>query len=199
MLFAAARADHVEPVIRPALEAGQWVLSDRFYDSTRVYQAAADPSFLDALDRVAVGSTRPDLTVILDIPADVGMARAADRMAATGTTPDRFERDAIALHERRRQAFLKIAAEPQSAAPWSMRPGPRQKSPSHLAGGGGAPHPRRGARTGLMAAAGARRCRASMWSRTGRRRRSGPSGSATRPASAPCSTPIAADACTMPG
>ncbi len=111
VLFAAARADHVEHVIRPALEAGQWVLSDRFYDSTHVYQAAADPSFLDALDRVAVGSTRPDLTVILDLPADVGMARAADRMAATGATPDRFERDAIALHERRRQAFLKIAAE----------------------------------------------------------------------------------------
>ncbi len=110
VLFAAARADHVEHIIRPALRSGQWVLSDRFFDSTHVYQAASDPSFLDALDRVAVGSTRPDLTVILDLPADVGMARAASRMAASGTTPDRFERDAIALHERRRQAFLAIAA-----------------------------------------------------------------------------------------
>ena len=93
VLFAAARADHVETVIRPALEAGRWVLCDRFYDSTHVYQADADPAFLDALDRVAVGGTRPDLTIVLDIPAELGLARAADRMAATGTTPDRFERD----------------------------------------------------------------------------------------------------------
>ncbi len=114
VLFAAARADHVERVIRPALAAGQWVLSDRFFDSTRVYQSEADPSFLAALDRVAVGTTRPDLTVILDIPAEAGMARAAARMASSGTAPDRFERDEIARHEERRQAFLKIAAqEPQ--------------------------------------------------------------------------------------
>ena len=114
VLFAAARADHVERIIRPALEAGRWVLCDRFYDSTHVYQAAADPSFLDALDRVAVGSTRPDLTLILDISAVDGIARAAARMAAAGTEPDRFERDDIALHEERRQAFLNIAvAEPE--------------------------------------------------------------------------------------
>jgi dTMP kinase len=65
---------------------------------------------LDALDRVAVGATRPDLTVILDIPAEIGLARAARRMADTGATPDRFERDAVSLHELRRQAFLTIAA-----------------------------------------------------------------------------------------
>lgn len=110
VLFAAARADHVERIIRPALDAGQWVLSDRFFDSTHVYQSTADPSFLEALDRVAVGRTRPDLTIILDIPAELGMARAARRMAASGTQPDRFERDAIVLQEARRQAFLKIAA-----------------------------------------------------------------------------------------
>jgi dTMP kinase len=110
VLFAAARADHVEHVIRPALEAGQWVLSDRFFDSTRVYQSNASPSFLDALERVAVGDTRPDLTIILDLPAVVGMARAAERMAAGATGPDRFERDEIALHEARRRAFLAIAA-----------------------------------------------------------------------------------------
>ena len=110
VLFAAARADHVEHIIRPALDAGQWVLCDRFFDSTHVYQGAADESFLDALDRVAVGRTRPDLTIVLDVPAELGMARAAARMAASGTAPDRFERDAIALHETRRQAFLKIAA-----------------------------------------------------------------------------------------
>ena len=111
VLFAAARADHVEHVIRPALDAGQWVLSDRFFDSTHVYQSAADASFLEALDRVAVGSTRPDLTIILDLPVEVGMARVAARMAESGTVPDRFERDETALHEARRQAFLKIAAE----------------------------------------------------------------------------------------
>ncbi len=110
VLFAAARADHVERVIRPALAAGQWVLSDRFFDSTHVYQANADPAFLAALDRVAVGRTWPDLTLILDIPAELGLSRATARMAASGTTPDRFERDDIALHEERRRAFLGIAA-----------------------------------------------------------------------------------------
>jgi dTMP kinase len=111
VLFAAARADHVEHIIRPALDAGQWVLSDRFFDSTRVYQENADPSFLDALERVAVGETRPDLTLILDLPVEVGMARAAARMVSAGTKPDRFERDEEALHQRRRQAFLRIAAD----------------------------------------------------------------------------------------
>ncbi len=114
VLFAAARADHVEHVIRPALAAGRWVLSDRFFNSTHVYQATADPAFLSALDRVAVGNTRPNLTIILDISAEDGIARAAARMAAAGTEPDRFERDDIALHEERRQAFLEIAAaEPE--------------------------------------------------------------------------------------
>jgi dTMP kinase len=114
VLFAAARADHVEKVIRPALRAGKWVLSDRFSDSTRVYQGQAEPGVLAALDRVAVGRTQPDLTVILDLPVEVGLARAARRMETAGNKPDRFERDDAALHEARRQAFLDIAkAEPQ--------------------------------------------------------------------------------------
>jgi dTMP kinase len=113
VLFAAARADHVERVIRPALRAGKWVLSDRFSDSTRVYQAKADGGILSALDRVAVGRTKPDLTIILDLPVEVGLARAARRMETSGDKPDRFERDEVALHETRRQAFLAIAkAEP---------------------------------------------------------------------------------------
>ena len=117
VLFAAARADHVERIIRPALAAGRWVLSDRFFDSTHVYQATADRSFLNALDRVAVGATRPNLTIILDISAADGVARAAARIAAAGTEPDRFERDDIALHEERRQGFLEIAAaEPERCA-----------------------------------------------------------------------------------
>ena len=117
VLFAAARADHVDRVIRPALRAGKWVLCDRFSDSTRVYQGVsggADPAVLDALDRVAVGRTQPDLTFILDVPAAVGLARAAKRMAESGTAPDRFERDVVALHDARREAFLAIAwAEPE--------------------------------------------------------------------------------------
>jgi dTMP kinase len=110
VLFAAARADHVERVIRPALASGHWVLCDRFADSTHAYQGAAggaEGAFLDALDRVAVGRTWPDLTLVLDLPAEVGLARAAARLS--GAAPDRFERDDAAVHERRRQAFLDIA------------------------------------------------------------------------------------------
>lgn len=112
ILFAAARADHVDNVIRPALAKGNWVLCDRFFDSTRVYQGSgdgADERLLFALERVAVGETRPDLTVILDIPAEAGLARIRDRGDTTGATPDRFEGEELALHEKRRQAFLEIA------------------------------------------------------------------------------------------
>ncbi len=110
ILFAAARADHVDRVIRPALVAGRWVLCDRFTDSTHAYQGAAggaDEALLKALDRVAVGRTAPDLTLILDLPAEVGLARASARQGAEA--PDRFERDDVAIHERRRAAFLAIA------------------------------------------------------------------------------------------
>lgn len=117
LLFGAARADHVEKLIRPALRAGQWVLSDRFFDSTHVYQGLADgvdEPLLAALDRVTVGRTRPDLTIILDLPAELGLKRLAARQSASGTAPDRFEGDTLALHQRRRQAFLEIAArEPE--------------------------------------------------------------------------------------
>ena len=113
VLFAAARADHVDKVIRPSLERGGWVLCDRFIDSTRVYQGAADgvdPQLIRALERVAVGDTRPDLTFILDLPADVGMERTAARDRA----PDRFEADELGRHETRRMAYLEIASrEPE--------------------------------------------------------------------------------------
>lgn len=112
VLFAVARADHVERVIRPALRAGRWVLCDRFTDSTRVYQGVgggADAAMLDALERVAVGRTRPDLTVILDVPVKVGLARARMRQAEAGGDADRFERDDSEVHEARRRAYLAIA------------------------------------------------------------------------------------------
>lgn len=112
LLFAAARADHVDRLIRPALAAGEWVLCDRFFDSTRAYQGGVDgvdSALLDALDRVAVGASRPDLTIILDLPAAVGLSRVRTRLAESGDAPDRFESDEVAFHERRRDAFLDIA------------------------------------------------------------------------------------------
>ncbi|MEP2924305.1 MAG: dTMP kinase [Bauldia litoralis] len=113
LLFAAARADHVDRLIRPALAAGEWVLCDRFFDSTRVYQGAiggVDAGQLDALERVAVGRSRPDLTLMLDVPAEVGLSRVKARLKESGGVPDRFESDEIDLQQRRRQAFLDIAA-----------------------------------------------------------------------------------------
>lgn len=110
ILFAAARADHVDQTIRPALERGAWVICDRFYDSARVYQGATgDVSAADlaALEEIAVDGVRPDLTILLDVPAEVGLARAAARRG--GGTADRFEKEAVDVHERRRRAFLTLA------------------------------------------------------------------------------------------
>jgi dTMP kinase len=119
LLFGAARIDHVDNTIAPALRRGEWVVCDRFADSTRAYQGAAgelDPDLLAALERVAVGACRPDLTLILDLPAAEGLARAAARRGH-GEAADRFEREGLAFHETLRQAFLSIArAEPQRCA-----------------------------------------------------------------------------------
>jgi dTMP kinase len=115
VLFAAARNDHLDTVIRPALERGVWVLCDRFADSTRVYQGVAgnvDVRSIRALERIVVGDTKPDLTFILDVPAAEGMKRAATRRGASGA--DRFEDEALAFHEKLRDGFLMLAAnEPQ--------------------------------------------------------------------------------------
>jgi dTMP kinase len=80
LLFYAARADHLATVIVPALSRGQWVISDRFSDSTRAYQGAADgvpAADIEILDRLVVAASVPTLTVILDIAPEVGLARAA--------------------------------------------------------------------------------------------------------------------------
>jgi dTMP kinase len=108
LILYAARRDHVERTIRPALERGAWVISDRFADSTRAYQGAAsgiDPAFIGELERVALGPTRPDLTLILDLPADVGLRRAGGR----GDDETRFESKGLAFHDRLRAEFLVIA------------------------------------------------------------------------------------------
>jgi len=112
MLFAAARADHVDRLIRPALERGDWVLCDRFIDSTRAYQGSdgVDSVLLDSLEKIAIGSARPDLTLVLDLPVEIGLARAARRRSGEAGPADRFERETVERHERRRQLFLAIAA-----------------------------------------------------------------------------------------
>lgn len=113
-LFAAARADHVDVTIRPALKRGAWVVCDRFYDSARVYQGGGgvDPEMLRLLEDVAVDEVRPDLTVLLDVPVEVGLARAGLRRGESDA--DRFEREDPAVHEARRRAFLDLAAaEPE--------------------------------------------------------------------------------------
>jgi dTMP kinase len=116
ILFAAARIDHIDHKIAPALAAGIWVVSDRFADSTRAYQGALgglDHRFLLALERVTLGEIRPDLTLILDLPAEIGLARA-DKRRGPGVASDRFEGEAIAFHQALRKAYLEIAAaEPQ--------------------------------------------------------------------------------------
>jgi dTMP kinase len=118
LLFAAARSDHVDQKIRPAIEAGQIVLCDRFIDSSRVYQGISgnlDPQFMQSVERIAIDGTMPDLTFILDIPADKGLARAGLRRGTE--VADRFEKETIATHEARRQAFLAIAAN----EPWRCK------------------------------------------------------------------------------
>ncbi len=107
LAFAIARADHLAETIRPALAAGAFVISDRFMDSTHAYQGAAgaDAALLDLLDAIVVGADRPDLTLILDLPPALGLARMHKR----DRPADRFERDELALHEARRSAYLSIA------------------------------------------------------------------------------------------
>jgi len=118
LLFAAARIDHLDQTILPALRRGAWVVCDRFADSTRAYQGVAGnlpPAFIARLEQVVVGTNTPDLTLILDLPAEAGLKRAAKRRGKGGA--DRFEAEALAFHQTLRRAFLEIArAEPQRCA-----------------------------------------------------------------------------------
>jgi dTMP kinase len=110
MLFAAARDDHVQQTILPALDAGKWVICDRFADSTRIYQGvlgSVDLRLIRALERVSIGDLKPDLTLVLDVPAEIGMKRAAGRRR--GGTVDRFEAEDIAFHKKLREAYLGLA------------------------------------------------------------------------------------------
>jgi dTMP kinase len=114
LVFSAARIDHLDTLIRPALARGAWVVCDRFIDSTRAYQGAVgglDPRLIRGLETIVVGDASPDLTLILDLPPENGLARAATRRGIGQT--DRFEGENIDFHRRLRQAFMAIAgAEP---------------------------------------------------------------------------------------
>lgn len=109
LLMYAARRDHIERVIRPALARGAYVVCDRFADSTRAYQGAAggtDPGLIQALETYVLEDVRPDLTLVFDLPPEVGLERAHARAGAEM----RFESKGMAFHERLREGFRAIAA-----------------------------------------------------------------------------------------
>jgi dTMP kinase len=110
ILFAAARADHLRQTIRPALERGQWVISDRFADSTRIYQGVlgnVDARLIARLEKITVGDLAPDLTIILDVAPEIGLKRVTERR---GKAPiDRFEAEAFEFHKKLREAYLELA------------------------------------------------------------------------------------------
>jgi dTMP kinase len=107
-LMFAARAEHLARVIHPALGKGQWVLCDRFTDATYAYQGGGrgiEAEKIARLEQWVQGDFRPDLTVLLDVPVEVGLARAGNRGA-----PDRFEQEQVGFFERVRKAYLELAA-----------------------------------------------------------------------------------------
>ncbi|WP_034994890.1 dTMP kinase [Beijerinckia mobilis] len=114
LLFSAARIDHLDKTIRPALAKGITVISDRFSDSTRVYQGIAgnlDQRKVAMLERAVLNGFLPDLTMILDLPPKIGLERAAARRSAVadGEAPDRFEAEELQFHRRVREAFRALA------------------------------------------------------------------------------------------
>jgi dTMP kinase len=110
LLFAASRAQHVRERIAPAIASGQTVLCDRFLDSTTVYQGVAraiNPEQVQAINQFAIGSTQPDLTILIDLPPEIGMARVQRR---SDGQLDRMEQEAIEFFQSVRQGYLDLAA-----------------------------------------------------------------------------------------
>ena len=111
LLFAASRAQHVRELIAPAIAAGEVVLCDRFLDSTTVYQGVAraiDAQQVDAINQFAVGETQPDLTILIDLPPEIGLARVHAR---SNGKLDRMEQEAIEFFQAVRQGYLDLAAK----------------------------------------------------------------------------------------
>ncbi|KZL17710.1 Thymidylate kinase [Pseudovibrio axinellae] len=112
ILFAAARADHIDTLIKPALQDGKWVLCDRFADSSRVYQGESGvPSqTVEALQQVAIAGHNPDMTLLINVTPEVGLTRVSKRTAPVEFDgPDRFETDTLETHRRRQKIFLELA------------------------------------------------------------------------------------------
>ena len=112
LLFTAARRDHLEKTVWPALEAGEIVLCDRFVDTTRAYQGLKGPdqrAMVENLHASMIGIL-PDLTVLLDIDPDVALARSIGRLASVGSGEDRMEKKGLAFQHSLRAAYLEIAA-----------------------------------------------------------------------------------------
>lgn len=108
LLMFAARSDHLEQTIRPALERGDWVVCDRFADSSRAYQGAGGGvprDVIEAIDAAVVGADQPDLTLMFDLPVEVGLERAFGR----GLFETRFEAKGLAFHQKLRDGFADIA------------------------------------------------------------------------------------------
>jgi dTMP kinase len=115
LLMFAARAIHLDNLVRPALQRGEWVLCDRFTDATRAYQGGGRGiarDFIETLATAVHGGLEPDLTLILDLPVEVGLERARRRRVAAGeTVADRFEAETVQFFERVRQCYLDIARD----------------------------------------------------------------------------------------
>lgn len=112
LLLFAARQMHVENLIKPALAAGKIVISDRFTDSTRAYQSyghGAAAGMVEGINKLALDGFSPDLTFILDVPVETGLARAGKRLKRDKSGEDRFENLDTSFHERLRQGYLDIA------------------------------------------------------------------------------------------
>jgi len=116
VLFAAARLDHVDQLIAPNLASGNWVLSDRFSDSTRAYQGltgGVDDGTIDALEELALHGHPPDLTILLDMDPEIAFKRVEIRAREDGVpaVTDRFEKEDLNWHRRLREGFRKIARD----------------------------------------------------------------------------------------
>lgn len=118
ILYAADRAQHVEEVIKPALDEGKWVVCDRFLDATVVYQGIArgqDMELIRILNEKATRGIRPHITYLLDCPVDMGLDRALKRNEAESQKgQDRFEREALDFHKAVREGYLALARENQN-------------------------------------------------------------------------------------